>query len=257
MNRADRIEARLPRPRERRRRLLGRRRLFARRRARGAGSRRAGARRDGGLAGPRDRGARRSTSVAAAIGIAHERSRPPSSSARATVERPRSLLPLQDELYDRLAALAEARGYAAVLSGANADDVGDWRPGLRLPPSTASPPVARGRDRQGGGASCSHGARGSERGQARVTCLASRLPYGTPVEPADARPGRPRRAGAQAPRVSRAASASLRRARAGAAGGGELPRALSAHGTDRSSRRCAPRATTRSRSTRSRFAPDR
>src|ERR1700744_4286906 len=31
------------------------------------------------------------------------------------------------ELYDRLAELAEHRGFAAVLSGANADDTGDWR----------------------------------------------------------------------------------------------------------------------------------
>ena len=37
----------------------------------------------------------------------------------------------KSELYDRLATLAERRGYAAVLSGANADDLGDWRPGLR------------------------------------------------------------------------------------------------------------------------------
>ena len=35
------------------------------------------------------------------------------------------------ELYDRLAALALRRGFAVVLSGANADDTGDWRPGLR------------------------------------------------------------------------------------------------------------------------------
>jgi uncharacterized protein len=35
------------------------------------------------------------------------------------------------ELYESLWALARRRGYPAVLSGANADDVGDWRPGLR------------------------------------------------------------------------------------------------------------------------------
>src|SRR3954452_8850944 len=35
------------------------------------------------------------------------------------------------ELYDVLAELAGARGYNALLSGANADDQGDWRPGLR------------------------------------------------------------------------------------------------------------------------------
>ena len=35
------------------------------------------------------------------------------------------------ELYTRLTALAAGRGIAAVLSGANADDLGDYRPGLR------------------------------------------------------------------------------------------------------------------------------
>jgi uncharacterized protein len=35
------------------------------------------------------------------------------------------------ELYDQLAQLAEQRGPAVVLSGANVDDLGDWRPGLR------------------------------------------------------------------------------------------------------------------------------
>ncbi len=34
------------------------------------------------------------------------------------------------ELYGRLAELAAARGFAVVLSGANADDLGDFRPGL-------------------------------------------------------------------------------------------------------------------------------
>jgi uncharacterized protein len=34
------------------------------------------------------------------------------------------------ELYDALLGVAGDRGYRAVLSGANADDLGDWRPGL-------------------------------------------------------------------------------------------------------------------------------
>jgi pyridinium-3,5-biscarboxylic acid mononucleotide sulfurtransferase len=89
------------------------------------------------------------------------------------------------ELYDRLVALAEREGYAAVLSGANADDAGDWRPGLR--------------------AASEHGVRHplleAEIGKAEVRglarelaipsaekpaspCLASRLPYGTEVTPA-------------------------------------------------------------------------
>src|SRR5262249_12615017 len=37
----------------------------------------------------------------------------------------------KSELYDRLDAVAAERGFRAVLSGANADDLGDWRPGLR------------------------------------------------------------------------------------------------------------------------------
>src|SRR5205085_8591613 len=86
----------------------------------------------------------------------------------------------KSELYDRLEALARRDGYAAVLSGANADDAGDWRPGLR--------------------AAAEHGVRhplleaGVGKDEVRALarelgipsaekpaspCLASRLPYGT------------------------------------------------------------------------------
>src|SRR6202167_4484754 len=86
------------------------------------------------------------------------------------------------ELYDRLAGLARRRGVAAVVSGANADDTGDWRPGLR--------------------AAAEHGVRhplleasvGKDQvralarrlsvpsaGKPASPCLASRLPYGTAV----------------------------------------------------------------------------
>jgi pyridinium-3,5-biscarboxylic acid mononucleotide sulfurtransferase len=70
--------------------------------------------------------------VAAVIGIAHE--------TIATNELARDDYARNDrfrcyyckaELYGRLSGLAEERGYAALLSGANADDSGDWRPGLR------------------------------------------------------------------------------------------------------------------------------
>ncbi len=37
----------------------------------------------------------------------------------------------KSELYTRLTALAPERGFNAVLSGANADDLGDYRPGLK------------------------------------------------------------------------------------------------------------------------------
>ena len=37
----------------------------------------------------------------------------------------------KSEVYDLLGALAAGRGFEVLLSGANADDLGDWRPGLR------------------------------------------------------------------------------------------------------------------------------
>ena len=78
--------------------------------------------------------------VADAIGIQHE--------TITTAELEREAYRANDrdrcyhcktELYDRLAALASRRGYATVLSGANADDVGDWRPGLRAAAVTLLP----------------------------------------------------------------------------------------------------------------------
>jgi uncharacterized protein len=89
------------------------------------------------------------------------------------------------ELYDQLAAFAEQRGYAAVLSGANADDLGDWRPGLRAAEehSVVHPLLEAGVGKQ------------EVRELARLLdipsaekpaspCLASRIPYGTEVDPA-------------------------------------------------------------------------
>jgi len=123
--------------------------------------------------------------VARTVGIAHE------TISTAELARPGYVANGRDrcyhcktELYDRLLALAAARGHAVVASGANADDLGDWRPGLR--------------------AAAEHGVRhplleaglGKEevRELARrlgvpsaekpaSPCLASRLPYGTPVTP--------------------------------------------------------------------------
>ena len=128
------------------------------------------------------RGAR---GVAAAVGIAH-RTITTDELARPEYRRNDRFrcYHCKTELYDRLEMMAAAEGYAAVLSGANADDAGDWRPGLR--------------------AAAEHGVRhplleagvGKEevRAMARELgvpsaekpaspCLASRLPYGTPVTP--------------------------------------------------------------------------
>ena len=88
----------------------------------------------------------------------------------------------KSELYDVLAELARQRGYNALLSGANKDDQGDWRPGLK--------------------AAAEHGVvhplqdttKAEVRALARAfdlpsaekpasPCLASRIPYGTAVDP--------------------------------------------------------------------------
>lgn len=123
--------------------------------------------------------------VAAAVGIAH-RTITTDELARPEYRRNDRFrcYHCKTELYDRLEMLAAAEGYAAVLSGANADDAGDWRPGLR--------------------AAAEHGVRhplleaGVGKDEVRALarelgvpsaekpaspCLASRLPYGTPVTP--------------------------------------------------------------------------
>jgi len=88
----------------------------------------------------------------------------------------------KSELYDVLAQLASDRGYEALLSGANADDQGDWRPGLR---AAAEHDVI-------------HPLQETTKAQVRelartlqlpsaekpaTPCLASRIPYGTAVDP--------------------------------------------------------------------------
>ena len=88
------------------------------------------------------------------------------------------------ELYDNLSALAARRGYAAVLSGANADDVGDWRPGLTaaaehgvihpLLEAAVGKEEVRRTARELGVPSAEKPA---------SPCLASRIPYGTEVDP--------------------------------------------------------------------------
>ncbi len=86
------------------------------------------------------------------------------------------------ELYDALEAVAAQRGFAAVLSGANADDLGDWRPGLEaarehgvVHPLIELP---KARVRALAEALGVPSAR-----KPASPCLASRVPYGTAVTP--------------------------------------------------------------------------
>jgi len=88
------------------------------------------------------------------------------------------------ELYGALLALARSRGYRAVLSGANADDLGDWRPGLRAAEEhgVVHPLLEAGVGKNEVRAL----ARELEVPSAdkpAAPCLASRIPYGTAVDP--------------------------------------------------------------------------
>jgi uncharacterized protein len=125
-------------------------------------------------------GARR---VAAHIGIAHE------TIATDELARPGYRANGRDrcyfcktELYDRLAELSTHRGFNALLSGANQDDQGDWRPGLRAaaehgvvhPLHDVDKATVRRLARHFGLPSAEKPA---------TPCLASRIPYGTAVDP--------------------------------------------------------------------------
>ena len=127
-------------------------------------------------------GARR---VADAVGIAHE-TIATDELAREGYRRngPDRCYFCKSELYDALAELAGRRGYRVLLSGANADDAGDWRPGLRaaaehgvrhpLLDAGAGKADVRALARQLGVPSAEKPA---------TPCLASRIPYGTAVDP--------------------------------------------------------------------------
>ena len=123
--------------------------------------------------------------VAAAVGIAHE-TVTTAELAREGYRRngPDRCYHCKSELYESLAARAAAAGGATVLSGANADDLGDWRPGLRaaaergvvhpLVEAELGKAEVRELARRLGVPSAE---------KAASPCLASRVPYGTPVDP--------------------------------------------------------------------------
>jgi len=88
------------------------------------------------------------------------------------------------ELLGRLQTLAEQRGLAAVVTGANADDSGDFRPGLRAGKEMGAvyPLMSAGLTKAD--------IRAASRAMGLPTwnkpayaCLASRIPYGQPITP--------------------------------------------------------------------------
>ncbi len=123
--------------------------------------------------------------VAAAVGIAHE-TIATDELAREGYRRngPDRCYFCKTELYDRLAAVAQARGFAVLLSGANADDAGDWRPGLRAAAEhgVRHPLLEAGVDKAAVRALARElGVPSAEKPAS--PCLASRIPYGTAVDP--------------------------------------------------------------------------
>jgi uncharacterized protein len=127
-------------------------------------------------------GARR---VARTVGIAHEIVRT-NELAREGYRRngPDRCFHCKTELYGVLTELAGERGLGAVLSGANADDLGDWRPGLRAAADhgVVHPLLEEGVGKREVRELADRLGVPSARKPANP-CLASRVPFGTPVEP--------------------------------------------------------------------------
>jgi pyridinium-3,5-biscarboxylic acid mononucleotide sulfurtransferase len=124
--------------------------------------------------------------VARAIGIAHETITTDELAREAYRRNDRDrCYHCKTELYEKLVAVAHRRGLPAVLSGANADDVSDWRPGLVAAAEHAvvHPLLEAGVGKEEVRALARDlGVPSADKPAS--PCLASRLPYGTPVEPA-------------------------------------------------------------------------
>jgi pyridinium-3,5-biscarboxylic acid mononucleotide sulfurtransferase len=122
--------------------------------------------------------------VAEAIGIAHETITTDELASEDYRRNDRyRCFHCKTELYGRLTEMARERGYAAVLSGANADDMGDWRPGLRAAEDhgVLHPLLEAGvTKRQVRELARELGVPSAQKPAS--PCLASRIPYGTPVE---------------------------------------------------------------------------
>jgi uncharacterized protein len=121
--------------------------------------------------------------VAQAIGIAHEIVNT-NELARAgyRANAPDRCYFCKSELYDVLAELAIDRGYNALLSGANADDQGDWRPGLKAAAEhDVVHPLVNTTKQQVREIARTLNLPSAEK--PATPCLASRIPYGTAVDP--------------------------------------------------------------------------
>lgn len=121
--------------------------------------------------------------LARTIGIAHELIETHEMERAGYVENsPQRCYHCKTELYELLAALARARGFAYVLDGCNVDDLGDHRPGrvAAAEHGVRSPLIEAGLTKE------ELRLLSRERGlptwdKPAMACLSSRIPYGTPV----------------------------------------------------------------------------
>ena len=132
---------------------------------------------EGELAGARE--------VAHAVGIAHETVTTDELAREGYRANGRDrCYHCKTELYETLAALGGARGHAAVLSGANADDTGDWRPGLRAAAEHGVlHPLLEAGARKADVRALAERLGVPSAHKLASPCLASRVPYGTAVDP--------------------------------------------------------------------------
>jgi pyridinium-3,5-biscarboxylic acid mononucleotide sulfurtransferase len=127
-------------------------------------------------------GARR---VAEAVGIAHETIATDELAREGYRRNGRDRCYFcKTELYDALARLARRRGFAVLLSGANADDADDWRPGLRAAAEHGvRHPLLEAGVRKPDVRELARKLRLPSADKPATPCLASRIPYGTAVHP--------------------------------------------------------------------------
>jgi uncharacterized protein len=91
----------------------------------------------------------------------------------------------KSELYDQLEALSSERGYESLFSGANVDDLGDWRPGLRAAAEHGvRHPLVEARFAKSDVRRVAEGLGVPSAAKPAMPCLASRIPFGTAVDPA-------------------------------------------------------------------------
>lgn len=123
-------------------------------------------------------------SVARAVGIAHE---VVTTDELARVGYRRNgddrCFHCKTELYGRLSALATERGFSELLSGANVDDLGEWRPGLRAAERFAvRHPLVEASFGKADVRACARALGVPSADKPATPCLASRVPFGTPID---------------------------------------------------------------------------